>query len=142
MLTRVSAASTTSFGRRRAVAIALRIALNAVSSPNVRSTSNLSATSGANTSKSNPASRSNSRRRGEFEASNRVGRTRRNATRLRRRQWRSRRIFYWRRRSVERLLQFLKIFWNVEVGRIDRVFLYRHDSGHHLIGADGDHSLT
>src|SRR5437879_2337710 len=76
MATRVSAASTMLLGRRRAAAIPLRIALNAVSSRNVRSTSNLSEIFGANISKVNPAWTSNSRRRGELEASNSVERTR------------------------------------------------------------------
>src|SRR4029077_17394666 len=139
MATRVSAASTMLLGRRRAAAIPLRIALNAVSSRNVRSTSNLSETLGANISKANPAWTSNSRRRGELEASNSVERTRRNATRLRRR--RTRRSLDRRRRSVERLLQFLKIFWNVELGRADRVFFDGHDGGCDLVAADGDNSL-
>src|SRR6266699_1613222 len=66
MATRVSAASTMLLGRRRAAAIPLRIALNAVSSRNVRSTSNLSEIFGANISKANPAWTSNSRRPGEI----------------------------------------------------------------------------
>src|SRR6266576_2397302 len=106
MATRVSAASTMLLGRRRAAAIPLRIALNAVSSRNVRSTSNLSEIFGANISKVNPAWTSNSRRRG-----------------------------------VERLLQSLKIFRNVELGRADRVFFDGRDGGRDLVVADGDDSL-
>src|SRR5712664_2122763 len=140
MATRVSAASTMLSGRRRAAAIPLRIALNAVSSPNVRSTSNLSEIFGANISKVNPAWTSNSRRRGELEASNSVERTRRDATRLRRRCWRTHRALD-RRRSIERLLHFLKIFRNVELGRADRVFFDGHDGGRDLVVADGDDSL-
>src|SRR5205809_7698453 len=141
MATRVSAASTMLPGRRRAAAIPLRIALNAVSSRNVRSTSNLSEILGANISKANPAWTSNSPRRGELEASNNFERTRRNATRLRRRCWRTRRTLDRRRRCVERLLQFLKIFWNVELGRADRVFFDGHDGRRDPAIADGDDSL-
>src|SRR5438067_3461975 len=141
MATRVSAASTMLLGRRRAAAIPLRIALTAVRSGNVKSTSDLSEIFGANISKVTPAWTSNSRRRGELEASNRVERTRRDATRLRRRCWRTHRTLNRRRRSVERLLQFLKIFRDVELGRAGRVFFYGHDGGRDLVVADGDDSL-